>query len=519
MPAWIDVAKSNQDVQLTPCADKILRYMTKYIAKSEATMSRACRQLILEMACRRVQEDGANVPAVWQGLMMKILGDRTRPKQESCHLMMSQPTVYCSHTFFKVHLDNNQAEVVVDGDAGEQGESATKVTLMDAYEQCADSQLWANEAEFAAFCETDNEIPSLRDFCHQFQITRRGKIAPRISTQVIIRFMPVHREPPGTPNYWKVCRYALIKYKPWCNRNQSSLWGDLNEPTEQDYIDYWEAYLEEMNQVNPELYQFLQKWLHSSGAQEAQVGIVVDAMDPGDDAQDDQDDQWQGQVNQMQVLRAEDLLEDAENVVWDNTHDWSIPEHEYDNLAALSPQYVAMVADRSTPEYNPVPALNLQLNQGQTFARDMILDLVQSEGAGKLGILNGKGGTGKSTCIWDSQHTLEMEYGVGCVAKLAPTGKAASVINGSTLHNKDGGLALPMSPSPYTPLNPEALTKAQERFANLKLVIIDEYSMLKQRELFDVHWRLVEISGLNELFGGYAVLLVGDPAQIAPVLG
>ena len=53
----------------------------------------------------------------------------------------------------------------------------------------------------------------------------------------------------------------------------------------------------------------------------------------------------------------------------------------------------------------------------------------------------------------------------------------------------------------------------------MKLLIVDEFSMLKSDQLYQVDLRLRELKQSNRQFGGVAVLLFGDPAQLRPVKG
>jgi hypothetical protein len=53
----------------------------------------------------------------------------------------------------------------------------------------------------------------------------------------------------------------------------------------------------------------------------------------------------------------------------------------------------------------------------------------------------------------------------------------------------------------------------------LKLPIIDEFSMLKARELCYVDKRLSQIMECKDPFGGITAVLVGDVAQLPPVQG
>ena len=99
--------------------------------------------------------------------------------------------------------------------------------------------------------------------------------------------------------------------------------------------------------------------------------------------------------------------------------------------------------------------------------------------------------------------------------------KAASAIGGCTLHNTNGGLSLRVgkknNKGEYFKLGPITLKLLQKNFAGLKLVIIDEFSMIGQYSLFHIDMRLREICANNLPFGGVTVVMFGDPGQIPPV--
>ena len=49
-------------------------------------------------------------------------------------------------------------------------------------------------------------------------------------------------------------------------------------------------------------------------------------------------------------------------------------------------------------------------------------------------------------------------------------------------------------------------------------IIIDEYSMLGCKMMFWIDSRLKQASGKKDVpFGGYSVIMVGDPGQLPPV--
>jgi hypothetical protein len=117
-------------------------------------------------------------------------------------------------------------------------------------------------------------------------------------------------------------------------------------------------------------------------------------------------------------------------------------------------------------------------------------------------------------------RTLEQCHHVGCVRKLATTGKAADLIGGSTVHDTRRGLALPVGgQKQFVPLSSEKLRDLQCEWKGTIALIVDEYSMLRQKELYWIDERLKQIMGSNHPFGGMAVILSGDPGQIPPVQG
>lgn len=96
---------------------------------------------------------------------------------------------------------------------------------------------------------------------------------------------------------------------------------------------------------------------------------------------------------------------------------------------------------------------------------------------------------------WSCRVELEQRFGVGCAVKLATTGKAASVINGSTLHSRKNGLSVPDGTQRFTKMTANQLKLAQQRLKNVRLIIIDDYSMLPHKELYYIDQILRQISG------------------------
>ena len=88
-------------------------------------------------------------------------------------------------------------------------------------------------------------------------------------------------------------------------------------------------------------------------------------------------------------------------------------------------------------------------------------------------------------------------------------GKAAFLIEGVTLHT---AFALPISQfgGPMPELSTEVANTIREKLFNIKLLIIDEISMVGSTLFSRVDSRLRQIMGVNTPFGGISVLIVGD---------
>ena len=130
--------------------------------------------------------------------------------------------------------------------------------------------------------------------------------------------------------------------------------------------------------------------------------------------------------------------------------------------------------------------------------------------------MRGRGETGKSTCVNAVRNTL----GNNEEAVMATTGKAATVIGGSTVFSKKNGLALPVGKGAFKKLpNGPILGRLQEKFRDTRVIFIDECSMLHQKHLYFIDQRLRQIKCNDKIFGGIAVVLIGDTGQLPAVKG
>jgi len=136
--------------------------------------------------------------------------------------------------------------------------------------------------------------------------------------------------------------------------------------------------------------------------------------------------------------------------------------------------------------------------------------------------VSGVAGTGKSFLIEAIKQLTESIWhsdDLKC-AIAAPTGLAAFNVGGVTIHRL---FQLPIEhegkEAGYWALPKAAQKVMKSTLRSLKVLIIDEVSMLSSLNLAYIHLRMSELFGGDDWFGGINVLFVGDLLQLQPVNG
>ncbi|XP_078603870.1 uncharacterized protein LOC144877700 [Branchiostoma floridae x Branchiostoma japonicum] len=143
--------------------------------------------------------------------------------------------------------------------------------------------------------------------------------------------------------------------------------------------------------------------------------------------------------------------------------------------------------------------------------------------------LSGPGGVGKSHII-KLVHYLTLKLLKPHSGHFQPdelpllltafTGTAAFGIQGMTLHSALGFTCGPNRDNRYVPPSCEKLQALRKHLGKLKLLVIDEVSMVGADLLYHIHRRLQDICGdadPDSRFGGVSILAVGDLFQLQPV--
>lgn len=131
--------------------------------------------------------------------------------------------------------------------------------------------------------------------------------------------------------------------------------------------------------------------------------------------------------------------------------------------------------------------------------------------------MRGKPGTGKSFVLQCAQ-TDDMFKKHARLA--ATTGSAGCLIGGTTIHSL---VLLPFKNARRGPLDGKDKHNVEERLHGVRVIIIDEKSMLNQEQMgwLDIRLKAVQPDKTkkNLPFGGYHIFFFGDFRQIQPVAG
>jgi hypothetical protein len=395
---------------------------------------------------------------------------------------------------------------------------------------------------------------NLATFCVKFQVYKKGEHRnkiyrrPRSSKEVVIQFHPSRLSAlPNSPSYTEYCRYSLMKYKPYVDHPKNTYGGVEDVPTEEDaptIKTVWENFLlQDGNDFVPEWFfreldnlqaEQHHQLFHRLQAHPDALAANAHQFNPPDDGilqpnPDDNDDvDWTtAAANNLQLPKAPDEDSDPHEMIqWATTNDWRAPTHLFNDMSAPVEDVRAhlQLQTLSDQPYERPVVLFEDLNEQQKLAFKMAVEVCGYEpgesitdggtGLSRLMMMLGRGGTGKSFTI----DAIVNAVGADRVSIMATTGKAASLIGGCTLHNKEFGLSLPVNKK-FAPLQGNAEKHLQETFRNIDMVIIDEFSMLRSKEGFYASERLKQAKGRNSIFGGVAVMVVGDPGQLPAVQG
>ncbi|KAI8483360.1 hypothetical protein Bbelb_389640 [Branchiostoma belcheri] len=255
------------------------------------------------------------------------------------------------------------------------------------------------------------------------------------------------------------------------------------------------------------------------------------------------DDMWNDVSPNVQFLQSEQLnegvVQERDLPVEDGCENIDLAANEMsNNHSELHARYTSELnKGLMTPEEYRCMMRSLNKKQFEVvmyhrrWCKDVISALKQKQNIPQYMLfLSGPGGVGKSHVIklirYLTMSLLIPHSGQYFQPNELPllltafTGTAAFGIQGMTLHSALGFACGPRKDNEYLPPSCEKLQALRSHLGKLKLLVIDEVSMVGADLLYHIHRRLQDISDQStpeSIFGGVSILAVGDLFQLQPV--
>ncbi|KAH9639682.1 hypothetical protein HF086_002508 [Spodoptera exigua] len=158
--------------------------------------------------------------------------------------------------------------------------------------------------------------------------------------------------------------------------------------------------------------------------------------------------------------------------------------------------------------------------------RDEVINEANTNVPLKL-FVTGGAGSGKSFILKTLVHhirrcyapTVDQLLNASFVEVTAPTGVAARLVNGKTLHSAFSLGIEKGRATVYRQMTGQRLEDMRRKWRYIRWLVIDEISMVSYEVLRSIHLRLQEFKNCPDIFGGVNILVFGDIMQLSPVKG
>ena len=518
-PAIMKAWGANMDIQYVLNAHACVMYVASYIMKAEKQMGHLLQSVSEEVRTEELKTQLRKVGTAF-------LSHREVSAQEAVYRVLSLPLKRLSRSvvFIDTHKKAERIAVLKDSssllDLDDDDTDVFKKSLIERYQHRPQSLRSMCLAEFAANYATDYRVnEDDDDDDHNDVLPSFDQAEPQASSKItltdrfgkmkkrqkpaIIRFRRYNIE--SEPTNWY--RAKLMLYYPWYVEETDLLGG-------------YSTYEEHYNNVHSTVY-----------ANECQY-----TCDHVEDLQIDPDNRpehiWDEIAPSTEESRSRSLEEGSEVLTEVAQEDL---EANADILNASQPLGVRFEAAASKEEIPPDEYRQLMrgLNAKQraivmynrNWCKRAVTALRNNSRIEPYRVfLSGPGGVGKSHVIRliqsDTIKILRLSGEIDptdvSVLLTAPTGVAAFNIGGMTLHS---AFLLGSGQLGFQQLSNDKANTLRNRLSKLKLLIIDEVSMVGCNLLLLLHKRLKQIKNVPDtvMFGDVSILAVGDLYQLPPV--
>ena len=531
-----EIWSANTDVQFILDEYACAVYVATYISKSQRGMSNLLRD-----ASEEIKQGNHGIRQQVRHISNKFLNHIEVSAQEAVYLLMQLPLCHSSRSVIFVNTGPKEERVgmLKKFEALEQmKDDETDITYLSKIERYAKRPEQLKHiclAEFATGYDiktnprkpksskndnvaleneyeedmTDNLWKENPSSGNEFKLSD-GKILYKRTKSKILRSVG-YSLLSDSENFY---REQLMLYIPW-EDDEKNILGDC------------QTYKERYEQLKDDIRPLQQKFQSNAKAVE-----VAKQQVQNDRVSEDAWDQVAPQAQNLESCQQENNTDSRANAAFQPVDE---KHKNYDigldmGLPSKSDVSHTPLTNRiSDDEYSDL-VRNLNSRQKEFFYH--ILNWIKTKCSGSLSscipfyyFLSGGAGVGKSRCVLAIYYAL-VRYLNSLpgenpdkvkVLLTAPTGKAAYNIRGATLHS---AFHLPASQSfdNYMPLDHGRRNSLRTILAGLRVLIIDEISMVGSSMFGYINQRLKEIMGCDSKeFGGVSVLCVGDLFQLKPV--
>ena len=324
-----------------------------------------------------------------------------------------------------------------------------------------------------------------------------GKVLCKRKKDKIIRFVNYNK----IIQYEDHCRERLMLFHPW-------------REEEKDLLGNYDSFSAHFERIKKQLVKTMEKYVKNDTLVEniaEQANILEEGQVDNDNEENTEDDKEVDDENKFVYF---DPDRPEYQVVHDIGIDLGIPQQTQDEGT--------LKTDKLSEKKYLEMVRKLNLKQREYFLHT--LHAIKTDQKQLFQFLSGPAGVGKSLVIHTLFQALYRFYNCSIdndpddiyILTVAFTGKAAFLIDGITIHSAFHILPN-QSMKKMIPLASEKLNTLRTKYKNLKVLIIDEISMVGNDMLNYVNYRLQQIKGSISPFGGIHVLVFGDLMQIKPV--
>ena len=508
--------RANMDIQIVLDPYTCAMYIVTYISKSQSGMSN-----LLYFAAKEAKEGNTEMRSIGH----KFLTHVEVSAQEAVYFILQLPLKKASREVVFVNTSpSNERVIMLKSQKLIESlpDDSTDVDTMSIIRRYALRPRKLENLCLADFCSWFRVVYNSRSAVHEdedgvetetseMKLSKAGKdykcdngtVLRTRKQPVVIRYVRYqHKADPE--NYF---REVLMLFTPW--RQEDAIIGNC-----QTYQDRFEE-LVKITDIHAKMVEYKQNWY--------KLDLAVQDLQKRDDS--GMEDEWDRIAPGVQQVERED---EEEGVQESDIYPVFAPSNKaFSSHSEVFPMYDdESQASEIIPNYLPdedylslIQSLN---REQQRFYLHAVHTLKTSEEPIYF-FLTGEAGVGKTVVVRAIYQTMIRFYNRGPdnnpddpkILLGAPTGVAAYLIKGNTLHSL---FRIPANQGfGYKPLTSDTLNSLHQQFKDVKLIIIDEISMVGHQMLSFIDLRLQQIVCTTKSFGGLSIIAVGDLFQLKPV--